>query len=173
MTFRKTIIILILILVSCKTANVETQTEKPKSELTTSEFPKQIGFVNDFAKIFTEEEIKLLENTLVYYKDKVNREIAVITIDAIPENMSFDEYAIKISDYWNVGNNNDGNGLTVVLSKSIRKVRISTTEKTKELYLSDEFCQKVIDENMIPEFKTEKYYDGILLGLNELIRKWI
>jgi uncharacterized protein len=26
---------------------------------------------------------------------------------------------------------------------------------------------------MIPEFKNGKHYDGVLLGLNELIRKWI
>ena len=77
-----------------------------------------------------------------------------------------------MSDNWNVGKNNDGNGLTIMLSKKLRKVRISTTEKTR-YYLTDEFCQKVIDENIIPEFKKGNYNDGILLGINELIRKWI
>ncbi|MBD3892225.1 TPM domain-containing protein [Olleya marilimosa] len=152
---------------------METQPEKPKSEIIVSEFPKQIGFVNDFEKIFTEEEIRFLENLLVYYEKNVNREIAVITIDSIPKNTEFEQYAIRISDDWNVGKNNDWNGLTVVLSKKLRKVRISTTDKTRDLYLPDEFCKKVIDETMIPEFKKGNYNDGILLGLNELIRKWI
>jgi uncharacterized protein len=162
-----------LIFSSCKSAKVESQPEKPESEIIASEFPKKIGFVNDFEKIFTNEEIKLLENLLVYYAKNVNREIAVITIDSIPKNMEFDQYAIRISDNWNIGKNNEGNGLTVVLSKKLRKVRISTTDKTRDLYLSDEFCKKVIDETMIPEFKKGNYNDGILLGLNELIRKWI
>ena len=161
-----------MIFVSCKSAIVETQTEKPKSEIIVSEFPEQVGFVNDFENIFTEEENKFLENLLIYYEDTSNRQIAVITLDAIPENTEFEQYAIRMSDNWNVGKNNDGNGLTVVLSKSLRKIRISTTEKTR-YYLTDEFCQKVIDENIIPEFKNGKYYDGLLLGLNELIRKWI
>jgi len=172
MTFRNIFIILILILVSCKSAKVETQTEKPKSEIIVSEFPKQVGFINDFENIFTKEEIKFLDNLLIYYKENSNRQVAVITIDSIPENTEFEQYAIKMSDNWNIGKNNDGNGLTVVLSKSLRKIRISTTEKTR-YYITDEFCQKVIDENMIPEFKNGKYYDGLLLGLNELIRKWI
>ena len=162
-----------MILVSCKSAKVETQSEKPNSEIGVSEFPKQIGFVNDFENIFTDEEIKFLDNLLVYYEKNVNREIAVITIDSIPKNTEFDQYAIRISDNWNIGKNNDWNGLTVVLSKKLRKVRISTTDKTRDLYLSDEFCKKVIEETMIPEFKKENYNDGILLGLNELIRKWI
>ncbi|MDO6852608.1 TPM domain-containing protein [Cellulophaga lytica] len=152
---------------------METQSEKPNSEIVVSEFPKQIGFVNDFENIFTDEEIKFLDNLLVYYEKNVNREIAVITIDSIPKNTEFDQYAIRISDNWNIGKNNDWNGLTVVLSKKLRKVRISTTDKTRDLYLSDEFCKKVIEETMIPEFKKENYNDGILLGLNELIRKWI
>ncbi len=162
-----------MIFTSCKSADVETQTEKPKSELKTLEFPVKIGFVNDFEKIFTEEEIEFLENLLVYYKKNANREIAVITIDSIPKNAEFDQYAVKMSDNWNIGKNNGGNGLSIVLSKSLRKVRISTTDKTRDLYLSDELCKKVIDETMIPEFKNGKYYDGILLGLSELIRKWI
>ena len=162
-----------MIFVSCKSAKVETQTEKQKSEISVSKFPTQNGFVNDFENVLTKEEVKFLENLLVYYEKNSNREIAVITINSIPESTEFEQYAIKMSDNWNVGKNNDGNGLTVVLSKSMCKVRISTTDKTRALYLSDEFCKKVIDETMIPEFKKGNYNDGILLGLNELIRKWI
>ena len=173
MKFRNILIILILTLVSCKSAKVETQSDKPESEIIVSEFPKQVGCVNDFENIFTEEEIKFLEKLLIYYKDTSNRQIAVITIDSIPENAEFEQYAFRMSDNWNVGKNNDANGLTVVLSKTLRKIRISTTDKTRDLYLSDEFCKKVIDEIMIPEFKNGKHYDGLLLGLNELIKKWI
>lgn len=171
MTLRTILLILILTFFSCKIANVEAQIKEQKSEITVSEFPKQIGFVSDFEKIFTEEQKVQLTKFLTYYKETSFREIAVITIDSIPENIEFDQYAIKLSDNWNIGKNNDGNGLTVVMSKSLRKIRISTTEKTR-YYLTDEFCQKVIDENMIPEFKNGNDYDGILLGLNELIKKW-
>jgi len=161
-----------LTFLSCKTAKVETKVEQVKTEQKTSEFPQQIGFVNDFEKIFTEEEIKFLGNILLHYKNNSNREIAIITIESIPENTQFEQYAIRISDNWNIGKNNDGNGLTLVLSKTLKKVRISTTEKTR-YYLTDEFCQKVIDTNMIPEFKKGNYNNGILLGINELIKKWI
>jgi uncharacterized protein len=169
----KILLILILIFFSCKTAEVETKIENPKAETNLLKFPKRIGFVNDFENIFSEEEIKFLEKLLVYYEKSSNKEIAVITIGSIPENTEFDDYAIRMSNNWTVGKRNNGNGLTVVLSKSVKKVRISTSDKTKELYLSDELCEKVIYETMIPEFKNGKHYDGVLLGLNELIRKWI
>ena len=57
MTFRNIIIILILTFFSCKTAKVETKIEQPKTEINASEFPQQIGFINDFEKIFTEDGV--------------------------------------------------------------------------------------------------------------------
>ena len=180
--FEKILIIgiLVLNLFNFKTVNAqEKERENPPkvefdfSEMNKLEFPKQIGFVNDFENIFTEEQKTQLTKFLTYYQENSNREIAVITIDSIPKNIEFDQYSIKMSDNWKVGKDNDGNGLTIVLSKSLRKIRISTTDRTQYYYLSDEFCQKVIDEFMIPEFKKGEYYDGILLGLNELIKKWI
>lgn len=172
LTFRTAIGILILMLVSFTSMEVKAQTEIPTPEAKITEFPEQIGFVNDFEKLFTEEESKFLEDLLAYYEKNVNREIAIITLDSIPEDRDFDQYAIQLSDHWQVGENNDGNGLSLLLSKSLRKIRISTTDKTRDLYLSDEFCKKVIDETMIPEFKKGNYYNGILLGLKELIRIW-
>lgn len=162
----KILLVLILIFFSCKTAKVETKTENSKAEINLLEFPKQIGFVNDFENFFSEEENKSLEDLLVYYEKNSNKKIVIITIGSIPENTRFDKYAIRMSNNWNVGKNNNGNGLTVVLSKSLKKIRISTSEKTKELYLSDELCEKVIYETMIPQFKNGKHYDGVLLGLN-------
>ncbi|WP_224484671.1 TPM domain-containing protein [Robertkochia aurantiaca] len=172
MTFRKVIIIVVLILVSCKSSNLETQIGLQELELSKGKFPKQIGYVNDFEEIFTKKEIQFLENLLEYYKTTMNHDIAVITIDSIPKDLEFNQFAIELSDNWKVGSNNNGNGLTVVLSKSLKRIRITTTDRTRELFLSDEFCKKVIDEYMIPEFKNQNYYDGVLLGLNELIKKW-
>ena len=172
MTIRKILLIVLLIIISCKTAKVETDSVSQNTEQTESQYPKQIGFVNDFENIFTKEQKTQLTEFLTYYQNTSYREIAVITLDSVPKNMEFDQYAIKLSDNWKVGKNNGGNGLTIVLSKTLKAVRISTTDKTKLLYLSDQFCKKVINENMIPEFKKGNYYDGVLLGLNELIKKW-
>ncbi|MFV0565672.1 MAG: TPM domain-containing protein [Flavobacteriaceae bacterium] len=173
MILRTLFVIFILIFLSYKTTKEDTAAEPQKTELNVLQFPQQIGFVNDFEKIFTEENIKSLENILSNYKTNYNREIAIITIESIPENIDFYQYAIQISEHWKTGNDSKGNGLTIVLSKTLRKVRISTTGKTKALYLSDEFCEKVIHETMIPEFKKGNYYNGVSLGINKLIEQWI
>ena len=172
MILKRIIILLTLTIFFSQIIVVEAQTVKSKPDITKKSFPERNGFVNDFENLLADEEVKFLENLLDYYKKTSNREIVVITIDSIPSNSDFKQYAILTSNNWKIGESTDGNGLTVLLSKKLRKIRISTTDKTR-YYLPDEFVKKVIDEIMIPEFKNDRYNDGILLGLNELIRKWI
>lgn len=168
MALRFLLIIFSLCLMSCNSA----QTKRLTGQKDTKLFPKQVGIVNDFENILKPEEIEYIEKMLKMV-NSMDKEVAVITIASLPENLSIDDYAIQLSDHWKIGKKTKGNGLTVVLSKTLRKVRISTTDKTKKLYLSDEFCKHVIDVYMIPDFKDGKYYDGLLLGLDELVRKWM
>ena len=172
MILKRIIILLTFAIISWPSLEVEAQTVELQPSVSQTAFPVKTGFVNDFEKLFTQEEITFLENALDYYKRTSNREVIVITIDSLPQNTTFDHYALAISNNWNVGEATEGNGLTLLLSKKLRKIRISTTDKTS-YYLPDEFIKKVIDETMIPEFKNDRYNDGLLLGLNELIRKWI
>lgn len=171
MKFREIFIIMIVILVSCKPLKMETQIEKSKAEINVSEFPKQIGFVNDFENIFTDAQESHLIELLSYFKESSNGEIVVVTINPDLSSENFDKFAIEMSDNWKVGNETNGNGLTFIISKELRKIRISTTDKTR-LYIPDEFCKQVIDETIIPHFKKEEYYLGTIDGLNRLMEKW-
>ena len=157
------ILFILLILSSCHSAL--------NNQLKDSNFPERFGYVFDNEHIFNRDYIDSLNEYLEQVDKAINLEISIITVKSIPENTEFDHFAITISDNWRVGKNNDGNGLIIVLSKSLKKVRISTTDKTQN-YLTDEFCKKVIDENMIPEFGKGNYKNGILLGINEIIKKW-
>ncbi|NRB60442.1 MAG: TPM domain-containing protein [Winogradskyella sp.] len=165
---KKIFLIVLLIFTSCKPLN----TGKLLSHQKLKEFPEKLGIVNDFENIIKPEEMAYIEKMLKMV-NSMDKEVAVVTISSLPENISFDKYAIQLSNHWKIGKKTKGNGLTVVLSKTLQKVRISTTDKTKKLYLSDEFCKHVIDVYMLPDFKDGKYYDGLLLGLDELVRKWM
>ena len=171
MKIRRLLIFVILAFIFNNGITAQVQTEKVESEINILEFPEQTGSVNDFENIFTDKQITQLTKLLTYYKENSNREIVVITIDSIPVNEQFDQFSIKMSEAWGVGKENDGNGLTIVLSIALRKIRISTTDKTRYA-LPDEFCLEVINEYIIPEFKKKEYYKGLLSGINELIREW-
>lgn len=165
--FKKILLLLVLIInfVSYKSLAQET-------EIGRNLFPEPIGYVNDFENILNKEQETQLTNFLSVYEQNTTNEIAVITINSIEPYSDFEQYAIDLSKSWGVGKREKNNGLTIVFSKSLRKIRISTGTGTEKI-LTDKICKQVIDQIIIPKFKKGEFYDGILLGLAELIKKWI
>ena len=50
-------------------------------------------------------------------------------------------------------------------------MRITTGLGTQEI-ITDEICAEIIKNIIIPEFKKEKYFEGINKGVDECIRIW-
>ena len=169
--------ILLLFLVSCKTASQNESITNPIIERNNLKadkekiFPFPIGYVNDYEQIFTKEQSKKLEKLISDYEKSTTKEIAVVTIDSIEPYDNMKDFATDLSNEWRVGKFQKDNGLVIVFSKSLKELRISTGNNTEKI-LTDEICKKIIDSSMVPEFKKGEFYLGIEKGINELIAKW-
>ncbi|PHR74638.1 MAG: hypothetical protein COA67_00775 [Lutibacter sp.] len=180
---KKIIYILILVFLifnmsSCKTdEKKKTSNDKaPKVEFSSyqlgeSNFPEPKREVNDYEFIFTLDELVKLTIMIREFEKKTSNQIAIVSIKSIKDYDDFNKYAIDLSNNWGVGQKNKDNGLTIVFSKNLRRIKISTGIVTEKI-LTDEICKKVIDQIIIPEFKNDNYYNGIEKGLSELIDKW-
>lgn len=136
-----------------------------------SKFPDPIGYINDFEGVFTEQQKSKLEKIVFEYEKSTTREIVIITINSIEPYKNINNFATDISNYWGVGKSKKNNGLTILFSKKLREIRISTGTGTA-LILTDNVCDKVLKEIIIPEFKKENYFIGIEKGVKKLIEKW-
>ena len=134
-------------------------------------FPKQIGYVNDYENVFTNEQISELENIIRDYEKKTTNEICVVSLKSIEPYNDISLYATELANNWGIGKSEKDNGLIILFSKSLRSIRISTGYGTEKI-LTDEKCKKIIDEIIIPEFKKGKYHSGIKNGIMELIAEW-
>lgn len=135
------------------------------------EFPKQIGYINDFENLLSTEEENNLEKIISTFQKETGNEIAIITINSIGKYTDFNKFALDLSNDWKVGKKDLNNGLTIVISKKLRNIRINTGNGTQNI-ISDDFCQMQIDNEIIPNFKKNDFYKGILNGLNNIIIKW-
>jgi len=155
---------------SCKSAKIESQTENYKSNISNIDLPERIGIVNDFEKTLTEFQSEQITAVISFYYNSCKNDILVATVESIPEKIEFDEYASILSKEWNLGDEN-GNGVLILISKSLNKVSLKTTYDS-ELTHTKDFCEKVIKEDMNPYFEKDDYYRGVLSGLKEIIKKW-
>ena len=60
--------------------------------------------------------------------------------------------------------------MIIVFSKDLRQARISTNSVATN-FIEDEFVQNIIDKTIIPNFKSENYYQGIVETLNQIEEK--
>ncbi|TXD70822.1 TPM domain-containing protein [Aequorivita lipolytica] len=132
--------------------------------------PNSLAIV-DNSNIFSISENIDLATKLVQYGDKTTRQIAVVTVDSISPYNDIQKYASDLGNYWGVGQKDIDNGLLIVFSKPLRKVAISTGYGTEKV-LTDSICKQIIDSVMIPKFKEDKYYEGIDMGVNAIIKIW-
>jgi uncharacterized protein len=170
------IFILIFFSIGCCKINAQTENIKSRpvpelnfSELEKKNFPKSLFFVNDFENLLSNEQILDLEIIINDFRIKTKNEIVILSVNSISPYTDISNYTVDLSNYLQIGK--DGNGLTIVVSKELRKVQIATGNVTEKI-ISGEECDKVINELMIPNFKNDKYYEGLKSGLLELIEMW-
>jgi len=189
MKIKLLILLLSLNLFACKNFQHKTETKKTSSEIEKSE-PQQLftGFdfssvdkfrntknkgliVNDYDSIFSPAQRQELTDLLYNYDKNTTRQIVIVTIDDISPYSDIHKFATDLGNYWGVGQAEKNNGLVLLVCKPCRQVTIATGNGTEKV-LTDDICQNVINEKIIPEFKKGDFYNGIKKGVEELIEKW-
>jgi uncharacterized protein len=136
----------------------------------TSPFPKPIGYVNDFESIIDSTTEKQLTNLIVQHERKTTNQIAIVTVASISPYTDFFPFCVELSNNWGVGVKSKNNGITIIFSKALKKVRI-TVGKGLENTITDEICMQIVETIMIPAFKADQYAVGLQKGLEAVIRK--
>ncbi|MFT4526135.1 MAG: hypothetical protein ACI9FU_000010 [Granulosicoccus sp.] len=132
------------------------------------DFPKKSDrLVNDYAKALTKSEVTNLENLLVKYDNETSVQIAVVimsTIDGYP----IDDYAFQLGEKWGIGQSGKDNGALILVSIDERKMWIATGYGL-EATLPDAMAKRIIENEIKPQFKGRRYYQGLKAGADAMI----
>lgn len=132
--------------------------------------PEPPRLVNDFASIFTAEQVVELEHQLVAFDDSTSNQITVVTVSDL-EGYDPAEYAVKIGLDWQVGSKDFNNGVVLLVKPKTRdsggKVSIQVGYGL-EGAITDAYARIIIENDIIPHFKENDYYGGVQAGLDEL-----
>lgn len=177
--FLRITLIAFLSLSSCQSKQIEKTgaitnsplTESPQSKVVEYDLQRLDRRVSDFESIFTNSQVEKLTSIIEEFESRTSNQIAIVSIESIGSYTDFDNFSTDLSNYNGIGLQSIDNGLTIVFSKNLKRIRISTGLSTQEI-LTDEFCKNIIDHIIIPEFKNEDYYNVIEKGLKALIAKW-
>lgn len=117
--------------------------------------------------VFSIEQSESIKNIAQKIRNKNRMEIVILSIDELYPDENIEEFSINKLIDWKIGGVFEKSGVIIVFSRNLKMLRISTTEIAKK-YLTDQNCEKIIAEIMIPNFKNNNYYDGIYKSLIEI-----
>ncbi len=124
--------------------------------------PAPIGdiYVQDFAKILTEDEVAELRSIGRTIEDQTTAQISVLTVETIGEN-TIEEYANTAFRQYGIGNEKENNGVLLVISVSDRLIRIEVGYGL-EGRIPDGKAGRILDEHAIPYLQNEQPNKAIL-----------
>ena len=128
--------------------------------------------VNDFAGIFSQSQQNELNSTLVRFADSTSNRIVVVTVKDL-DGYPIAEYAQQVGEQWGVGNKGFDNGIVILIKPKVGSSRgevFIATGYGLEGAIPDATAKRIIEQEMIPEFKNNEYYHGVSNAVNVLMR---
>lgn len=123
------------------------------------EKPNPPRLVNDFSKTLSDKEVRRLENKLVAYNDSTSSQVSIVLINSVgPYDIS--DYAFQLGDKWGIGRKDRDNGILILAAMKDRKVFIATGYGM-EGAIPDILAKRIVDQLIVPNFRTENYYTGL------------
>ena len=120
-------------------------------------------YVNDYAKIFTEEEINdLTERIDDLYKNKGVQILVVTTPDLGDYTIS--DYAQRTGDKWGVGGSAEDKGVVIIIKpkNETKGEAFIATGYGLEEFIPDVRCKEIVSDLMVPSFKEDKYHEAVV-----------
>ncbi|WP_299253145.1 YgcG family protein [uncultured Cytophaga sp.] len=136
-----------------------------------SDFPAKPSpprLVNDFAGMLTPTEVSELEQKVNRFNDSTSIEISIVIIGNLGD-YDIADYAFQLGDLWGIGKKSKDNGVLLLIAKENRKAFIATGYGMGGV-LPDMRCKRIIESELIPQFKRGNYYNGINFSVDAIIR---
>lgn len=119
--------------------------------------------VNDFAGMLGPGGSSRIESLLTAYEDSTSTQIAVVFVENL-EGYEVADYASRIFEHWNIGQKSINNGLLILVSRDDRKIRLETGYGLEER-LTDALSRRIIEQDILPLFRTGDVEGGITAGI--------
>lgn len=127
--------------------------------------------LSDFANLLSPTEETRLSATLQKARDETGVHISVVTMDRKASyggsGQSIETYAKNLFNAWGIGNKTRNDGILILVSKGDREMRIALGTGFDAVY--DGLAQRVIDREMLPAFRNNRYAEGIEAGAQAVI----
>jgi uncharacterized protein len=129
--------------------------------------PPLTGRVVDQTGTLSNNDIASLTQKLEDLETRKGSQIAVLIVPTTqPE--TIEQFSIRVAEAWKIGRRRIDDGAVLVIAKNDRKLRIEVGYGL-EGSLTDATTRRIIDEIIVPKFRTGDFAGGVSAGVDRVI----
>jgi uncharacterized protein len=158
--------VFLLALLLCRLTSIGlAHADVPQDEV---KVPPLVQRVTDLTSTLDAQQTQALESRLAAFEANKGAQLAVLIVPTTkPE--TIEQYGIRVVDQWKLGRKGVDDGALLLIAKDDRTLRIEVGYGL-EGALNDATANRIIDEIIVPRFKSGDFYAGIESGLSAMMQ---
>ena len=127
--------------------------------------------VNDFSGLLKPDDLQKLESKLQSFYYETSTQIYVVIVDDL-SGYAISDFAYQVGEKWGVGTKGKDNGIVILLNPSADRKHgdaFVATGYGLEGAVPDAIANRLVDLEMVPFFREQKYYEGLDAATNTII----
>lgn len=130
--------------------------------------PKLKGRVNDYTEsTLTVEQRGKIEAKLKTFEESTSNQIVVLIMPSL-DGEDLEDFSIEVAETWKIGQKGKDNGVILLFFMEDHKDRIEVGYGLEPV-LTDAIAGWILEKEVKPLFKAEKYYEGIDVAIDKII----
>lgn len=133
--------------------------------------PDPPKLVNDFTGTLSQSQLQQLESKLLHYNDSTSTQIVVAIVRDLG-NYEVSDFAYRLGENWGVGQKGKNNGAVILVKPKTERSRgkaFIATGYGLEGAVPDALARRIVENEMIPSFMENNYFEGIDKAVNTII----
>ena len=124
--------------------------------------------ITDLSATLSQNQLAQLDATLRALETNKGSQIAILLVPTTaPE--TIEQYAIRVAEQWQLGRKGIDDGLLILVALQDRATRLEVGYGLEGV-IPDAIAKRVINEIMLPHFRDNDYYTGLVAGVDRLAR---
>jgi uncharacterized protein len=124
--------------------------------------------VTDLTGTLTADQVAALDAKLRAFETQKGSQIAVLIVPTT-EPEAIEQYALRVAETWKLGRKGVDDGALLLVALQDRRVRIEVGYGL-EGALPDAIANRIIDEDVVPQFRRGDFHGGIATAVDRMMR---
>ncbi len=137
------------------------------SPISPGEFPELTGRVVDNAGVLAPEVEASLTEKLAALEQRTSDQLVVVTVGSL-DGRSIEEFSNDLARHWRLGQAEQDNGVLLMVAPSDRRTRIAVGYGLEGI-LSYEQAQQIVDRDLLPAFRAQRWAEGISTAVDSIV----